>query len=55
MERSILEKQLAIESGLVKDESMSVLKELEDIDDICFNCNSFDDIESTEEHSANCD
>lgn len=65
MEKTILENRLAIESELVKDESMSVLKELEDIDDImsvlkelediCFNCNPFDDIESTEERSANCD
>lgn len=54
MERSILEKQLAIESELVRGESMSVLKELEDIDYVCFNCNSFDDIESTKEHT-NCD
>jgi len=50
-----LENRLAKESELLRDESMSVLKELEDIDDICFNCNSFDDIESTEGQSANCD
>ena len=55
MERSILEKQFAIESELVKDESMSILKEFEYIDDVCSDCNSVDDLESTEEHSANCD
>lgn len=55
MERTILENRLAIESELVKDESMSVLKEFEYIDDVCSDCNSFDDLELTEEHSANCD
>ncbi len=55
MERSILEKQLAIESELVKDESMSVLKQFEYIDDVCSDCNSFDDLVSTEDHSENCD
>ena len=41
MERSILEKQLAIESELVKDESMSVLKEFKYIDVVYSDCNLF--------------
>ncbi|MDP2887887.1 MAG: hypothetical protein Q8P34_02840 [Bacteroidota bacterium] len=54
MERSILEKQLAVESELVKDESMLVLKEFEYIDVVCSNCNLFDVLKLTEDHSANC-
>lgn len=43
MERTILENRLAKESELVRDESMSVLKEFEDIDDVCYDRSSFDD------------
>lgn len=49
MGKSNLEQQLQIESELVRDESMMVLKEFEDIDDFGLGCDSSDDLKSSDE------
>lgn len=48
MERSILEKQFAIESELVRDESMIALKDFEEVDDFESGCYSSNEFQSDE-------
>ena len=49
LEDSSLEQKLALESELVKHESMSILKEFEQIDDFGADCNSSNDPKSSDE------
>jgi len=48
MDKLLLEKQLAIESELVRDESMIVLKDFEEVDDFESGCYSSDEFQSDE-------
>ena len=49
MGKSNLEQQLQMESELVRDESMMVLKDFEAVDDFGLGCYSSDDSKSSDE------
>lgn len=49
MGKSNLEQQLQIESELVRDESMIVLKDFEEVDDFGSGCYSSDELQSSDE------
>ncbi|HEX7584018.1 MAG TPA: hypothetical protein VF373_04975 [Prolixibacteraceae bacterium] len=49
LEDSTLEQKLVMESEMVKEDSMLILKDFEEIDDFGADCNSSDDFESSDE------